>query len=132
MTTEGEGPLQVCAVLISGTLVADSTFTVTTTDGTGLYITSFIAAIIILFPAVSPDDYTALVSQQLTFTSGQSSSGDNTQCFDVDVKDDNVYEGQLPLAFEMFSVHLTSDSSSVAINSTLANATVTIFDNDSE
>ena len=77
---------------------------------------------------MSPDDYTALVSQQLTFTSGQSSSGDNTQCTDVGIVDDEAYEGST----EMFSVYLTNNSPSVAINSTLANATITIFDNDSK
>ena len=90
----------------------------------------FVSSIIhYYFTAVSPDDYTALVSQQLTFTSGQSSnSADNTQCTDVGIVNDEAYEGST----ETFSVYLTNNSPSVAINSALANATITIFDNDSK
>ena len=77
--------------------------------------------------AVLPDDYTALVSQQLTFTSGQSSSGDNTQCFDVDIVADNIYEG-----LEMFTVQLFSRITTVTIAAASQSATVDIEDSTSE
>ena len=77
--------------------------------------------------AVSPDDYTALVFQQLTFTSGQFSSGDNTQCFDVDIVADNIYEG-----LEIFTVQLFSEITAVTIAAASKSATVEIEDSDSE
>ena len=102
--TEGDGPLNVCAVLIRGVLMTDVT----------LHESS----------SASPD------SIPLTFTSGQSSSGNNTQCSESTIDDDKIYIfGEL---VGTFTLHLSSDSTSVIINSTLANATVTIFDNDSE
>ena len=76
---------------------------------------------------MSPDDYTALVSQQLTFTSGQSSSGDNTQCFDIGIVADNIYEG-----LEMFTVELFSEIAAVTIAAASKSATVEIEDSDSE
>ena len=76
---------------------------------------------------MSPDDYTALVSQQLTFTSGQSSSGDNTQCFDIGISDDKIYEDP-----EIFNIKLSSDTTTVSIASASTSATVNIKDDDSE
>ena len=76
---------------------------------------------------MSPDDYTALVSQQLTFTSGQSSSGDSTQCFDVGIVADSIYEG-----LEMFTVELFSEITTVTIAVASQSASVDIEDSDSE
>ena len=77
--------------------------------------------IIFLLLAVSPNDYTALVSQQLTFTSGQSSSGDNTQCFDVGIVVNSFQDGP-----KSFTVHLNSSLSSVMIHSSSSSAIVEI------
>ena len=76
---------------------------------------------------MSPDDYTALVSQQLTFTSGQSSSGDNTQCTDVNIVDDSFYEGD-----EVFYVKLSSNVSSVVIDPSSASTNMSITNDDSK
>ena len=77
---------------------------------------------------MSPDDYTALVSQQLTFVSGQSSnSADNTQCFDVNIVNDIFYEED-----EVFYVKLSSNVSSVAIDPSSASTNVSITNDDSK
>ena len=70
---------------------------------------------------MSPDDYTAL-SQQLTFTSGQSSSGDSTQCFNVTIADDFI--GQKPISY--FDVELSTSTSAVEIDSDEGSARVYI------
>ena len=79
-----------------------------------------------IITAVSPDDYSALVSKQLTFTSGQSSnSADNTQCFHIPIVYDNINEDT-----EMFTVHLTSSTDAVSIDSASASVTVDIINTD--
>ena len=49
---------------------------------------------------MSPDDYTSLPTTKLTFTSGQSSTGDNTQCFDIAINN-GKQDGS-----KSFTVHL--------------------------
>ena len=49
---------------------------------------------------MSPDDYTSLQTKKLTFTSGQSSTGDNTQCFDIAINN-GKQDGS-----KSFTVHL--------------------------
>ena len=63
--TEGDGPLNVCVVLIRGVLMTDVTLHVSSSS--------------------TPDP------SQLTFTSGQSSSGNNTQCSEFTIEDDKIY-----------------------------------------
>ena len=66
--------------------------------------------------------------QQITFTSGQSSSSkNNTQCIDIPIVDDSIYEGPVN---ETFTVLLQAVDSKASVQP--SSATVSIMDNDSE
>lgn len=99
--TEGEGPLEVCGVIIEGGVQREVVFTLSNVDGT----------------ATSPEDYEAFV-EELTF------DADNSRvCINVTIEDDTLLENP-----ENFTVIInTNDPDATIPDST---SSVTILDND--
>ena len=98
---EGDGSVEVCAVIVSGTLERTLTFTLSTQDGT----------------ATSPADFSA-VSADLTFDESTSRS-----CVDIPVEDDDIVENP-----DVFTVEIGGDDPDVVFDP--PSSTVTIIDND--
>ena len=100
---ESNGTIEVCAILISGTLERIVTFALSTQDGSAT--------------STDPLDFSAVL-KNLTFD--QKSS---RQCVDIPIKDDDIVEEP-----ERFTVVVTRDDPDVVITS--PTSVVTITDND--
>ena len=98
---EGNGIIEVCAVIVSGTLERTLTFTLSTQDGT----------------ATSPADFSA-VSADLTFDESTSRA-----CVDIPVEDDDIVENP-----DVFTVEIRGGDPDVVFDP--PSSTVTIIDND--
>ena len=98
---EGDGSVEVCAVIVSGTLERTLTFTLSTQDGT----------------ATSPADFSA-VSADLTFDESTSRA-----CVGIPVEDDDIVENP-----DVFTVEIGGDDPDVVFDP--PSSTVTIIDND--
>ena len=101
--TEGDGSIEVCAVLISGSLERTVTFTLSTGDDSAT--------------STDPVDFSA-VAVELQFNETTSRA-----CADIPITDDNRVE--LP---ENFTVEIRSDDSDLDFEP--STSTVTIIDND--
>ena len=73
------------------------------------------------------NDYSVISSTQLTFTSGQTSNGDEV-CIDIEIIDDDDYEGDHQLTVELESV----SPSSAAVVSSPNTSVIMIRDNSGE
>ena len=100
---EGNGTVEVCAILISGTLERTVTFTLSTQDGSAT--------------STDPLDFSAVL-KNLTFD--QMSS---RQCLEIPIEDDDIVEEP-----ERFTIVISEDDPDVDI--TTPTSVVTITDND--
>ena len=100
---EGDGTVQVCAILVSGTLERTVTFTLSTQDSSAT--------------STDPLDFSAVL-EELTFNQTTA-----RQCVDIPIEDDNIVEEP-----ENFTVVVSGDDPDVDF--TPPTSVVTITDND--
>ena len=115
--------VEICYEIFNGLLEANIDLQVHTSNGTGINLTIVVTVChSFLHPlAISSNDYDAVVSRVLTFTSDVS-----TECLNITITDDSCYE--VDKEFEVISSTVLS---SPLLNVLQHSVTVTIKSNDS-
>ena len=104
--SEGDGSIEVCAVLTSGSLERTVTFTLSTREDSAT--------------STDPADFSA-VAVELQFNEMNS----NLVCTEISITDDSIVEDE-----ERFTLMISSGDEGVTVDNTREMSTVTIADND--